>query len=84
MAWHAQQQDHKCNLMLTVIGSGVLLLGQQQPGLSSSQGVIHLICVLWAEVNQAMNVDAVGDEADEHGSQHPQIVQHPGLAQGFL
>ena len=70
--------------MLTVVGSGVLFLRQQQPGLSSSQGVIHFICVLGAEINQAMDVDAVGDEADEHGSQHTHIIQHPSLAQRFL
>ncbi|KAA6419364.1 MAG: hypothetical protein FRX49_10623 [Trebouxia sp. A1-2] len=38
--------------------------------LSSSQGVIHLIGAFRLEVNKAVDVDAVGDEADEHGSRH--------------
>ena len=68
----------------TVVGRGVLLLGQQQARLGTSQRVIHLICVLRLEVHQALDIYAVCDEANQHGCQHSHVVQHPGLTQSFL
>jgi len=61
-----------------------LLLGQQQACLSTSQGVIHLIRAFRLEVDQAVDVDTVGDEADEHGSKQGHVIQHPCLAECFL
>ena len=61
-----------------------MFLGEQEVGLGCPQGVIHLIGVWGLEVHQALNVDAVGDEADEHGTQHAQVVQHPGLTKRNL
>ena len=54
-----------------------MLLGQQQARLGAFQGVIHLICDLRLKVHQALNVDAVGDEANQHGGEYSHVVQHP-------
>lgn len=52
--------------------------------MSTSQGVIHLIRAFRLEVNQAVDVDAVGDEADQHGSKQSHVIQHPSLAKCLL
>lgn len=58
-----------------------MFLGEQEVGLGCPQGVIHLVRVLRLEVHQALDVNAVGDEADEHRPQHAQVVQHPRLTE---
>lgn len=61
-----------------------MLFGQQQACLSTAQGVIHWVGVLGLEVCQAANVDAVGDDTDQHGRQYGHVIQHPGLTEGLL
>ena len=69
---------------LTVVGGGLLLFGQQQVRLSASQRVIHWVCVVGLEVCQALDVDAVGDDTNEHGRQYGHVIQHPGLTTSAL
>ena len=69
---------------LTIVRGVLLLLGQQQVCLSAAQRIVHWVYVMGLEVCQALDVDAVGDDTNEHGCQYGHIVQHPGLTTSLL
>lgn len=69
---------------LTIVGGGSLLFGQQQARLSASHRVVHWVCVMGLEVCQALDVDAVGDDTNDHGCQYGHVIQHPDLTTSLL
>ena len=69
---------------LTIVGGVLLFLGQQQACLSAAQRVVHRVFIMGLEVCQALDVDAVGGDTNEHGCQYGHIIQHPGLTTSLL